>query len=334
MAGEIWRSQFQAAVETTYGSAITTATRRMYYTTDSHFTRVRAPRMHKFATATRDNSRAFTQGPVEVAGDLKQPLSASEIIELLLMGVDGTVTATQPDAGPNPTVYLWTFKPGTSFKSGSIQWQDGANAWQASGVMVNTLKIAGNANGPNEVTAGIFGKDLVAGSMTGSLAERLPDFVEGWETKLWVDALGATPGTTQLSGLLVNWDVNLGNNLGRKYFAANSNTLGAVAIGELLADATLTFEASNEDGIDAFEDWDGTVGKLVRLDFGNNVIIGAGGTLKKFVTIDLPGYWSAIDLGQVDAMTRVYQLKLEAVYDVTNTFMAQIRCQNLRATAW
>ena len=72
--------------------------------------------------------------------------------------------------------------------------------------------------------------------------------------------------------------------------------------------------------------------RLVRLEFGQNEVIAS--SYKKFVTVDLPGAWSAVDLGGDDAGTRTYELTLETLYDTTNAFQAQIRAQSARTAAW
>jgi len=52
------------------------------------------------------------------------------------------------------------------------------------------------------------------------------------------------------------------------------------------------------------------------------------------VTIDLPGAWDGVDLGGTDKGTRVYEMSLQYIYDPTNAYGLQIRCQNARETAW
>jgi hypothetical protein len=300
----------------------------MYFDIDgSRLSRERAARPHKFATGSRDNVRAFTLGPTTVGGPLKLPLSASEIIELLLMGIKGGVTPT--GAG---TTKLWTFTPGTSVDAATLEWNDGAAAWEAGGCYVNKLKISGNVKEETSVEAEVFGMNLAAAALTGALTDRTPDFIEGWETKLFIDAYGGTAGTTQVTGTLINWEVEIDNQMGRKYFAANTLDVGALTIGELAVKAKLTFEASAPAAATEFANWDSVTERLVRLDFGNNEVIET--TNKKFVTVDLPGAWDAFDLGGTDEGTRTYELGLQYVYDVTNAFGLQIRCQNARATAF
>jgi len=331
--GALWRGTCQAGVETTYGTAVA-ATRRMYYEAPV-FHLVRQPRPHMFATGTRDNVRSVSIGPQEVSGDLKQPLSSAEIVELLLMHLDGAVTPSSLGSG----AYLWDFKPSSAavpLKSATFEWDDGANPWHVAGLYCEQLQIKGSANAANEVTATLFGKSIAAGALTGALSSRTPDVTEGWETSLYIDAFGGTPGSTVVNGFLINWDVTLKANLARKYFAQNSNTLGAVIPGVIGVQAVLTFEASAAQALTEFADFNVAVAtptyRLVRLDFGENSVIGGG--ITRSTKIDLPGAWAALSLGETDAGTRVYKLTLDYVYDSSNAFGVQIQCTNDRATAW
>lgn len=330
MSGELWRSYFQVGKETTAGTTVA-ATRRMYWEKDgSNFTRERAPRPRRFATGGRDNVRAMTLGPTVVSGKIKVPLSASEIVELLLAGIKGGVTPTTP-GGTSPR--LWTFVPGsTALDPMTIEWYDGARGWDIGGCYVDKLKFSGSADGEAMVEADIFGMNMAVATPTGSLTERVPDYIEGWETKLWVDAFAGTPGTTQKTGELINWTVEISNGLERKYFANNTQNAGAIIIDEIEVKANLTYEASSTEAASEFSNWDGVTKRLVRLDFGNNEVIET--TYKKFVTIDLPGAWDSFNLSGSDKKTRTYELGLQYIYDTTNAFGLQIRAQNARATAW
>ncbi len=55
---------------------------------------------------------------------------------------------------------------------------------------------------------------------------------------------------------------------------------------------------------------------------------------KRTIWLDIPGFWSAMDIGQTDAGTRVYQATMEYLYDPTNAFGMRMRVLNGRATAW
>lgn len=330
MPGELWRRVAQVAKEVTAGTAVP-ATRKAYWT-DPTFAIVQAPRPHSFAVGRRDNILGFTKGSKEVSGSASMPLSSSEILEWLLSGMKGGTTPTQPSAGPDPTVYLWTFTPGNTLDTMTVEYNDAARVWIASGVNVNSLKFSGAASGVNTVTADFFARDLVAGSLTGSLTDRVPDFTEGWETKVYLDTFGGTPGTTVLPATVINWEVNFNNNMAREYFADNTKAAGDISMDEMAIDARLTLRGSAAAALTEFNNWNADTKRLVRLEFGQNSII--SNALKRFVTIDIPGAWSAVGLGGNDNNRRTYEMSLQYVYDPTLAAGIQIRCQNTRATAW
>lgn len=327
MAGELWTSAFQVGKEITPGTSVA-ATRKMYYDIAvSRLARTRAPRPRRFATGTRDNVRAFTLGPQVVSGTLMQPLSASEIVELLLMTIKGAVTPTGAGAAK-----LWTFVPGTSLDALTVEWYDGARGWEAAGSHGTKLKIAGSVRDDTLVTCDVFGRSQVQATITPALADRTPDFIEGWETKLYIDAFGGTPGTTVVAGTLINWNIEIDNQLARKFWADNSNSTGGVVMGELAISAKLLFEAAPAVALTEFNNWDAATKRLVRVEFGQNEVI--SGADKKFVTVDLPGAWDAVDLGGTDEGTRAYEMSLQYIYDPTNAFGLQIRAQNARTAAY
>jgi hypothetical protein len=331
MAGELWRQAWQIGKEVTPGTAVA-ATRLMYFNPDSKLKRDRGARPHKFATGSRDNPRAFTLGPEEASGEVSMPLSASELVELFLMGIKADVTPTQPDAVNSPTVYLWTFTPGTSLNSATLRWDDGARPWKTAGCQVSSIKIAGSVKDETTVTASIIGRTQTQEALTAALTARTPDFIEGWETKLYIDAFGGTAGSTNVPDALINWEVEINNNQARKYWANNSNATSGIVPGELEVKAKLTVEAAVATALTEYNNWNAATKRLVRLEFGQNEII--EDLLKKFVTLDMPGAWAAVDLGGDDEGTRAYELSLQYVYDTTNTWGFQGRLQNARSTAW
>lgn len=316
MAGELWRGTVQVGVESTYGTAVP-ATRRMYFT-EPNLSLERQPRPKKFAVTTRDNTRAFKLGPSQAGGTLNMPMSATEIVEMLLTSIQGAVT---PSAG------VWTFKPSSSaspLDSMTVEWHDGARVWQGAGYYGGRLRLQGTVVGDNMVNCDMFGSNVVAGALTGTLAHRTPGIIEGWETQFFITSFGGTPGAGPQAAMLLGWDITIDNQLGRKYFANNTVATGAITTGEMEITAQLTVEASAAQSATEFTNWGTPTGRLVRILWGTT----------NTVSIDLPGYWNAFDLGQTDAGTRAYRLTLQYVYDPTNAFGVQFLVTNGRTTAW
>jgi hypothetical protein len=227
---------------------------------------------------------------------------------------------------------LWTFVPdATALDAWTLEWDDGAIPWELIGAHVDRLTIAGNVRGENRVSVDLLGRAMQAAAITGALTDRVPEFIEGWQTDLFIDAYGDTPGTSQVEGTLINWEVTFANQIQRKYFATNSKVVQGLPPGTIQVTANLLFEGIN--GATHFDALVAGTKKLIRLQFQDETGF-IESTYRRFVTVDLPGAWSAIDLGQSEAGTRVYRLGYTGVYDVTNAFPIQVRCQNNRATAY
>lgn len=266
MAGELWREVLQIGKETTAGTPVTAT--RILYLSDVKFDKNRKANFHKFATGTRDNTRAFTSGAVEAGGSFKLPVSSDELIEWLLLGVNGGVTPTTPSGATNAR--LWTFKPGTSLDSATIERNDGANLFRLWGARVNKLGISGSVGGSNDATIDLFAQnreDNWAGPLTGALTSRTPTFLEGWQTRLWIQAFGATPQSVLLPPCLINWDLSFGGNLGRKYTASNTKNAASVTLGELEITAKLMLEASVSAALSELTNWNNDTLRLVTLEF-------------------------------------------------------------------
>jgi hypothetical protein len=265
MPGELFREIVQIGKETTAGVAVA-ATRKLYLK-DVSFTRQRDKRVHQFATGTRDNVRASTLGPVQAGGAVKCDISADELLELLLITVQGGVTPTTPSGATNAR--LWTFKPSNTLDSATFERNDGANLQRLLGARGNQLTIAGAVDGANEATLDLFATDRQdnwAGPLA-SLTDRVPTFMEGWQTRLWIDPLGSAPGGILIPNALINWNVKFGGNLGRKYTANNSLAATSVTLGMLDITATLMLEAAAAQALTELANFDANTGRMVRLEF-------------------------------------------------------------------
>lgn len=441
MAGELFRSTAQVGVETTYGTPVA-ATRIVYLNDQPVLTREREPRPRMFATGDRQNQRAATLGPTVVGGNIRFPLSSAEIIEWLLITLQGGVTPTTPTGATNGR--LWTFgSGGLTLDSATLEYNDGATAYRGYGIYGNSLTIEGSANAEAMCSVALFGIERSANALTGSLTQRVPTFIDGYETISFVDALGGTPGNTQIPSFLTQWSLTFTNNLDRKYLADNRNRMNRAVLGAMGVTAQLTIEAANAQAAIELANWDNVTKRLVTLRFGGNTAIAGetpvnnvqtltmngtptGGTIvmqmlgqqftlaynsasgaaqtainnalaalgsgysvtvsggawpgsalvvtasgnemtgkelpaittvtnsltggttpnvsvaqttpgysgKETIWVDLPGFWSAADVGGTNAGTRCYQMTLNYLYDPTNAFGFRIRCLNGRATAW
>lgn len=331
IGGNLWRGTLQIANESSPG--IFTPSTRKLYVRDPKLVRERPARLHKYMVQRRDNTRAVTNGPVTAAGSYVHEMSADEIIETFLLSIQGGVTPT--GGGDTQT---WEFTAGgEDLDFASYEWHDGANVWNGSGYRINQVKIAGNANGENLVTCDLFGDDVEIGTLTEDLDERVPLLTEGWETLFKLGDFGDDPdSTSEVDAFLINWEITLMNNLGRKYHAQNQNAQTGTTSGELGVEAKFLIEASAPEATQEFDNWSTTPPtlRLVRLEFGNNAVIGGGPDLY-VVKLDMPGTWTAFDLAQSDAGTRCYQVSYSAVFEPTSLqSMFRAIVLNDRDTPW
>jgi hypothetical protein len=263
--GELWREIWQVGREATSGTPVA-ATRKVYLNNTS-LTRSRDNRPHSFATGTRDNVRAFTLGPVAAGGSVSMDVSADEMLEWLLITIQGAVTPTTPAGATNAR--LWTFKPANTVDSMTIERNDGANLMRGLGYRGNTMTVAGSVGGANTATFDLFGQDVTMnwGGPLASLTDRAPTFMEGWQTRLWLDPFGNAPGGTYIPNAMINWNVTFNGNLGRKYTAANTLGASATTLGTLDITANLMLEASAAQSITELANWDATSKRTIMLEF-------------------------------------------------------------------
>jgi len=305
------------------------ATRRVYWT-DPMLTVERPPTVHRAASGRRDNIFAVTQGSIAASGSLSMPMSAEEILEILSMGVSATPVITTPATGV--LTRLHTYKPGDLAKA-TIEWFDGKRGWLGNGFMVNSLTIAGSVDGESTVSADLFGADLAAGTVTPGLAERDPTFIEGWKARLFIDAFGGTAGTTPAPLTMINWSVTLNNNLSRVYTADNTQAANRVISGELDVTASFTVDSDSAVAIAEFNSWVAGTKRLVRLELQDESAF-IETTLRRFVTIDLPGAWTAVNIGGSAQGVRAYELSLQGIYNSTMASMLTVRSQAARLLPW
>lgn len=333
MAGEVWRQQLECAREASWGVTPAPASTRLLYPLMDGFsiTNEREGRPKRMAVNSRANVRGFTSGPDLVGGTARIDMSPEELIEWLLITLQGGVTPTTPVGGT--LAKLWTFTPGgETLDSACLRYHDGAQIFLAQGCYGNSITFEGTASGESTATVELFAKTRSITTLTGGLAQRTPEYLEGWQCNLYIDEPAGVVGTTQVVALTA-WTVTLGNNLTRKYFADSNRQLNKIPIGVLDATAQLTFEASEAATLTEYTRWDADTMRLVRLEFigpADGIETGQ----RRFLQIDLPGHYMAPELSNEGEGTREYQFTLQARYDATSGYMARVRAQNARTSAF
>jgi hypothetical protein len=282
MAGERWRELLFLGKQASQAQAVP-ATRRAYVM-DPSLTLDRPENVRDFATGTRDSSRAARGGRATAGGSVRIDASASEALEWLEMTF-GPATVSTPSGATLARRHVYV--PGSTLPTpATVEYNSGAQLYRSTGAMVDTWGLDGSAAGDNPMTFGLFALNReVLPSMASGLAERVPTYYEGWETRVFIDALGDTPGTTEIVDAAIAWSVAYTNNLGRKAFANNAREFQKIVAGRIGLTGSIRLEASEAIALAEYLNWEADTTRLLRLELGNNVVIDAGTNEVQRITI-------------------------------------------------
>ncbi len=167
------------------------------------------------------------------------------------------------------------------------------------------------------------------------LADRLPNFMPGWNCQVFADPFGGTPGVTNLPGTFISHKITIKNNAARKYFGDNTTATGSIVLGELDVNGEITLEG-NAASFAEYNNWEAGTKRLVRVALGNSQYDSVIGTSanKPQVWIDAPCAWTAVDLTPEDAGTKIYKFTFNYVYDPTNAYGLQVTTFSSRSAAY
>ncbi len=288
MPGELWRAEVRVAKEVTSGTPVSPATRKLYLS-NPMLTEAIEVTSNEFATGTRDNVRSISLGSSQAGGSSEFPMSADEIIEALLISMQGNVSPTTPTGAVNGR--LWTFAPSTTMDSMTMEWFDGVRTWQGAGVQGNQLTIAGNVRSRNTVSLDLFATAIAAlGGLSGSPTDRTPSILQGYETRAYIDAAGIPPGSSMIPGQLVNWNVRMNNQLGREYTADNTRNANNINFGTLqIEGATFLMRGVPTSVLNEINNWRAGTLRTIRLEFGTNDPITGDTPVSEVQTLTLTG---------------------------------------------
>lgn len=332
MPGELWRQRIQYGKETTYGTAVPAT--RIAYLQSIGLTAPPDIRERAYDVGRRDNVLSVGRGPDAVAGPVALAMNADELVEWALVTFAGGITPTTPVGAT--LARLWTFGTGTTLNSMTLERNDGARVGRWTGIQGNEFTVEGNAAQGNTVTIAAMGAavDDTFSTLTGALTDRVPDDMEGWQTRFFIDALGATPGTTEITDLLVSWRIRMSNNMQHKKMADGTRNFNKINIGRLSLSAELRFEAAAAAAATELTNANAGTTRLLRLEFQNPNANSIETGYRHFCRLDIPGIWGAIDRSQEGAGSREYGFPLSYIYDPTNAFGVRLQLQNSRTSAF
>jgi hypothetical protein len=210
------------------------------------------------------------------------------------MGLKGGVTASETT--PSQADYLWDHTPSltaaNALNAFTIEFGDDTQAYEIEYSLARSIKIAGKMgeNSGVSVEAECFGRQITTTTFTASLAPLAYEFMTANLTKVWIDSTWATLGTTQKTGLLQDFSVEILTGLHPKFLGEGTKYFNTHGEGFIDAMATFTLEgAAAADAIfDAFQA--GTKQAIRLQTIGSQ--IGTGSTYA--LTINMFGQWESV----------------------------------------
>ena len=270
----------------------------------------------------------FTLGQLDLD---EVPATYQQLPYILAMGVDGVVSGTKDGSGSD-YIYTYTF-PTTTLKTPktyTIEGGDNEQVEQMAYTFAESFKISGKPKEPWMMSGTLIGNsvDVLPAGFTASVP--VPDVEEilFQKTKLYIDTVAGTIGTTQIPCTLYEFslDVTTGFN---PVFAANGD-LGFCKVngGTPEIKLHLVFE-HNSTSIAEKAAWRALTPRQIRIKGeGSSITVGGTKYQKHTCVIDLAGQWEKIDkLGEKDG-NDILEGDFRVAYDNTAAKYAIIEIAN------
>lgn len=268
--------------------------------------------------------------PAQVAqhgeGSITQQASYQDLV-YLASGVFGTATAS---AAAN-TTYVWKFAAGVSDVNDplvyTVEYGGTSAEYQATGAIMNALKITGEVGGLWEASVELLAKSIQAESMTTGLTVRPVDMIRMADTKLYVDTWTGTMGMTEVKATLISFTLSASPNYHLKQFAG-SLTPQSYGMGRWDGELTTTleFNSTSKAYVDAL------LSGLVQRQLQLKATTGSGTTARE-ATIQFAGTLvdGATLFGDRDG-NMVVELTWRGTYHGTLDTFLKIRARNEKGT--
>lgn len=257
-------------------------------------------------------------------------LDLDDVVEQLLLSVKRGVTPTQPDSVGNPNARLWTFNPdNTAPATATLRWDAAGDVYLAPYAMADSIEFSGGVSG-GDVTVRLAGpvKDMTPGSALTTIADTVSRIVQGWESRFYIDAFGATPFTTQKDAELISWRIRLTNALARFRGSSNARTFTRLARERRTVESEFVVDMATTALAEVVNKRASTK-RIVGVRLGDNDLI--SGIYNKKLDLVVPGAYTTTEIGE-DAGVSTVRFAHRAVYDPTAATAFRAAVQNTRAT--
>lgn len=228
------------------------------------------------------------------------PATFEQLNHIFEMGIK-TVTATADGAGsdkiytyPMPTTTAMFLTPAASsvpVKSYTIQGGDNEEAEVMEFSHVTDFELSFKAGEPVKIAANIMGRQVALQAFTGSLAQTTAETILSSKGKIYIDAIGGTIGTTQITNEILSGSIKVNTGIkavrtseGNLYFSFIKGTRPEIV-------TTLQFEHSTFGKAEKVI-WRAGTARLLQVKFEGSTVATPGTTYsKKTLIFNTAGVW-------------------------------------------
>ena len=236
----------------------------------------------------------FTQGQLDLD---EVPATFEQLPYILAMGVDGVVTGSADGTGSDK-IYTYAF-PTTALKTPktfTIEGGDNEEVEQMAYAFAESFKLSGKAKEPIMMSATLIGANVsVMANFTGSLALPTVEDILFQKTKLYIDAVSGTIGTTQIPCMLYEFSLDVTTGF-QAVYAANGDLAFCKINGgmpDIKLHLVLEHNATSKDQKAA---WRSLTPKLIQLKSEGSAVATAGTTYtKKTLKVNVAGMWEKFE---------------------------------------
>lgn len=315
-------SKLQFGVESVNGTAVAADTLLAGYETMP----VNPDRVSSFPPdelGVRARSSRVRQDQYLANNTLRLPQSYFQALPMIFsIGLKGGIvsveqTATQGD-------WKWTFLPSmtasNALDSITLEQGDDTDAYEIEYVMAERIRLAGTIaqageEGPVELEADIFGRQVSKAAFTGSISVPTMTDIVGKLGRIFIDTTFAGRGTTEVTQIVRSWDLEILTGVHPKFFGSANRFFDIH--GENFIDVMLTLILEGNSKADTeFDTFKVPTKQVVSIKLDSGVQIGTGDN-HNFDFSVWGAYESIIPLDSEDRGNNLHAAIFHGLYDPT-----------------
>lgn len=257
------------------------------------------------------------------------PATFEQLPYILEAGVKAVGSGTA-DTGGSGHIYAYTF-PTTAAPAVQTYTIEGGDNQQEEEMyysVVEEFTLSGGGGEALNVSANWIGRQVQNGTFTTQPTIPTVEEILFSKGKLYIDNVGGTIGSTQVSDTLLSVNFQMNTGIVRKWTADGSLDFSFVQYTRPEVTLQLTYE-HNASAVTEKTNWRNETARLIRLDFEGSTLTTAGSSHSvKLLRIDLAGKYESFDaLGDMDG-NDIVVATFRGLYNATASLFGSITVVN------